>query len=253
VLDETGHALVEQYSALASGAAWNFWRKAPIADLEELKAIASLALCQAAERYPEYCAEHGYDPATPDYIVAFLVRRIRGSLIDYARTQDHVTRSQRKVLKAIEAAELAGASTAELAGVAGVTEAEVLAARAAAAAKPVSMDQSPSSSGDPDWALDVIADPAADTEAAASVRAMLGATARAFAGLPPVQQVIIVRRYMHDDALEDIARDLGLTSWQAGQLHQGAVLALHDGMLAEAEAAGGCDCERGGSCACSAP
>jgi DNA-directed RNA polymerase specialized sigma subunit len=252
VLDEAGRLMVAQYAALARSAAWNFWRRTPTTtDLDELKGIAYLALCQAAERYPEYCAEHGYDPATPDYVVAFLIRRVRGALLDWARSEDHVSRGQRKTLKAIEKADLAGASTAELARLAGVSEAGVLAAQAAAVAKPVSIDQAPD--GDPDWVLAVLTDPAVGTESVAAVRGMLGATARVFAELPVQQQVIVVRHYLHDDALKDIARDLGITSDLAGELHQAAVLALHAAMLAEADG-GGCACgNETGSCACSAP
>ena len=59
MLDDAGRALVEEYDTIATGAAWHFWQKAPRADFEELRGIARLALVEAVERYPRYCAERG--------------------------------------------------------------------------------------------------------------------------------------------------------------------------------------------------
>jgi RNA polymerase sigma factor (sigma-70 family) len=248
VLDDAGRALVEEYSTLAASIAWAYWRRAPRADVEELRAIALAALVQAADRFPDYQREHGYPLDDHRYLVAFLTRRMRGAILDHARAQDHVSRTQRRMLKALEDVAVPGAGPAELAEAAGLPEDEVRAALAAQAAKPVYLDDLPDST---DWPGGLnVPDPAADVEGVASVRAMLGAAARAFAGLPPVQQVVLVRVFMHGQDLGDVAGALGISRDRAGQLHEAAVITLHEGMLAVASE--GCACGRNGSCACGA-
>jgi RNA polymerase sigma factor (sigma-70 family) len=249
VLDERGKSLVEEYASVARSIAWEYWRRAPKADVEELQAIALAALVQAADRFPEYQREHGYPLDDHRYLIAFLTRRMRGAILDYARAQDHVTRSQRQLLKSVEAHRLAGASTPELAAAAGVTEREVTEAVAAGAAKPAYLEDA--------LAMEPgglnVPDPAADVESIVAVRAVLGAVARAVRGLPLEQQVIIVRCYVFGDDLQDIAAALGVTRDRAGQLHESAVLAIHTDMLSEAEAADGCACGcLNGTCGCSA-
>ena len=250
VLDEAGRAQAEEYDTIATAAAWHFWQKAPRADFDELKGIARLALVEAVARYPHYCADRGYDPDS-SYIIGYLSQRVNGAILDFARSADWLTRSQRRKYKALEAAELElppGASLAELAAAAGLTEAEARDVRAAGQSKPLYLDEAADNgTGGPGS----IRDPAADVEPIVAVRGILGAAARAYRELPPEQQVIIVSRYLHGRELEDIAGVLGITGDEAGRLHQAAVIAVHEAMLAEASE--GCACGRGnGSCACSA-
>jgi RNA polymerase sigma factor for flagellar operon FliA len=176
---------------------------------------------------------------------------MRGSILDWARSQDWVSRSQRQVLKALEHAARPGASVAELAQAAGLPEDEARAALAAQASRPLYLDDALDSAY---WPGGIhVPDPAADVESIVAVRAVLGAVARAVRGLPLEQQVIIVRCYVFGDDLRDIAAALGVTRDRAGQLHESAVLAIHTAMLSEAEAADGCACGcLNGTCGCSA-
>jgi len=250
VLDEAGRAQAEEYDTIATAAAWRFWQKAPRADFDELKGIARLALVEAVARYPHYCADRGYDPDS-SYIIGYLSQRVNGAILDFARSADWLTRSQRRKYKALEAAELElppGASLAELAAAAGLTEAEARDVRAAGQSKPLYLDEAADNgTGGPGS----IRDPAADVEPIVAVRGILGAAARTVLALPREQQVIIISRYLHGRELEDIAGVLGITGDEAGQLHEAAVIAVHEEMLAEASE--GCACGRGnGSCRCSA-
>jgi RNA polymerase sigma factor (sigma-70 family) len=248
VLDEAGHRMVIEHENLARSAAYGFWRKAPRADLDELRSIAYLGLVEAAERYPRYVEEHGYDPADGRFVVAYLSRRVHGSILDWARAQDWLTRSQRTILKIIEDVARPGASDAELAQASGIAEEKVRAAQAAAASKPLSFGML---DGEAEWAPSSLPDPAADVESAAWVRAMLASVARTFAALATPQQCLVLRVYMHGQALAEAAEALGISKEEAGELHASAVLAVHDSMLAVA--AEGCPCGRdGGSCGCSA-
>jgi hypothetical protein len=99
-----------------------------------------LGLCQAAERFSAYQAEHGYELEDHRYLVAFISRRVNGAILDWARSRDYLSRAQRHRLKAIEEWAPAGASTAEQTEVAGLTEAEVRNALALEAARPVCLE-----------------------------------------------------------------------------------------------------------------
>jgi len=233
VLDDAGRALVEQYADVAGAAAWKFCRRASRADLAEVQAVARLGLCQAVERFPAYQAEHGYDLDDYRYLVAFLSRRVNGAILDWARSQDWCTRSQRGRLKLLEQSAPDGASTAEQAQASGLTQAEVIDARVADAARPVSLDAQPGWTEDGPWS-GLAADPAADVESQAAADGILGAAERAARTLTWEQQVILDYRYYRGLPLADVAGALGLEREHATRLHESAILRVHAAMLAEA-------------------
>jgi RNA polymerase sigma factor for flagellar operon FliA len=253
MLDEAGRRLVEEHHAAATSAAWRYWQKAPKADLAELRGIARLALVEAAERYPRYCAEHGYDPACPDYIAAYLGRRVQGALLDHSRSVDWMTRSQRQRYKRLEAAQLEmppGAGLAELAAAAGLTEAEAREVLAAGEARPASFHEAATAEEDGTGGAGGVQDPAADVEGAVAVRAILGTATRALRELSRRQQVIIGLRYVANLDPPAIAAVLGVSADEVGELHDIAILTLHEAMINVAEEEG-CGCD-GGSCGCGA-
>ena len=244
MLDDAGRALAERHVNVAAGAAWRFWRKAPRADADELRAIAYFALVQAVARFPDYQREHGYALDDHRYLVAFIDRRVTGALLDWARGEDWVTRAQRQVVKTVEAVAWPGATLAELAGAAGLPEAEVRGAMAAAESKPAYLDQALGES-----LAAGIADPAEDVDSRAVVRSVLAAAVRVIGALPWQQQTILAWHYLHGRSVKDYAAAAGISEEQAASLHQAAILEVHAAMLAEA-ADDGCACGRRGSCAC---
>jgi RNA polymerase sigma factor (sigma-70 family) len=236
VLDDAGRAMVEKYTDVAEAAAWRFCGRATRAELDEVKAIAYLGLCQAAERFPAYQAEHGYALDDRRYLVAFLSRRVNGAILDWARSRDWVTRTQRKRLKLIDECAPDGASIAEQAQAAGLTEDEVRDALAAKAASPMYLDAFQGTGpdqGEPGWP-DRLADPAADVESQAAARGILGAALRAARALPVEQQALLMYRYHRGLPPEDTAEALGVTPDRLRRLHEAAVLRVHDAMLAAA-------------------
>jgi DNA-directed RNA polymerase specialized sigma subunit len=248
VLDDAGRALAEAHVNVATGAAWRFWRKAPRADADELRAIAYFALCQAVARFPDYQREHGYPLDDHRYLVAFIDRRVTGALLDWARGEDWVTRSQRTKAKIIEAAAENGADgTAQLAEASGLTEDEVRQVQAAQAASPICLDGDYGSSGGSGWA-ESLPDQSAEVESQAVVSSVLAAALRVIRGLPWQQQALLAWHYIEGGTLRAYAEAAGITPAQAVSLHHSAVLEVHDAMLAEA--AEGCGCGRQGSCAC---
>ncbi len=251
--------MVEEYRSLARGAAWSYWRRAPRADFDEVQAVALAGLCQAAERFPAYNAEHGYDPGDRRYLVAFLNRRVHGAILDWARSQDWVTRAQRRTVKLLEAAaEDAGpaASAAELAAAAGLAEDEARDALAAQAAGPVHLD--PLLLDDDVGRLrDQVGnihlrDQAGDVESTVVVGSILAAVTEVISGLPWEQLGLVFSVYLHGWSLKQYAEAAGLSKDEAHALHKSTVITVHDVMLA-AVSEGGCGCgRRQGSCGCSA-
>jgi RNA polymerase sigma factor (sigma-70 family) len=234
-LDDAGRRLVEKYVNIAEGAAWTFWKRAPRAELDEVRAIAYAGLCQGVARFPDYQAEHGYALDDHRYLVAFLNLRVRGAIGDWARSQDWVTRSQRNRLKAIDAACPQGGTTAELAAAAGLTEEQVLDAQQAVAASPVAIDGSRDADAtELDGWKGGIADPAADVEGQVVVGGILGAALRAVRSLPGEQQLVLAMRYFHGLPLADVAEAFGITAGQVRELHEDAILRVHEAMLAAA-------------------
>ena len=206
----------------ARGEAWKVWQRAPHAlELDELHAIALTGLAQAAARWQTYCAQTQRDPHAYEYLPAYMLARMRGAMLDNLRAQDWVTRSDRTRAKAIrEAGQDRGASEAELAAATGMTVAEVRAAVAAVAARPVSIDAEPH---------DVPAE--ADVESQAVVSEVLGAVTAVTGKLPPQTQVLMALRYYAGRSISEAAAVLGLDPAEAARRHTDAILKVHDEML----------------------
>ena len=250
--------MVEEYRSLARGAAWSYWRRAPRADFDEVQAVALAGLCQAAERFPAYNAEHGYDPGDRRYLVAFLNRRVHGAILDWARSQDWVTRAQRRTIKILEAAAedaWPGASAAEVAAAAGLAEDEALAALAAQAAGPMRLDDiapggEVAENRTASW-TGSLADASGDVESKVVVGSILAAVAEVIMGLPWQQLGLLVSIYVEGRPLREYAEAAGIEPDQARRLHESVVLEIHDVMLSAASERG-CGCGRRGSCGCTA-
>jgi DNA-directed RNA polymerase specialized sigma subunit len=256
VLDDAGRALAERYINVASGAAWKYWRRAPRADVDELRAVANAALCQALERFPDYQREHGYALDDHRYLVAFIDRRVQGALLDWGRAQDWLTRSQRAKAKLLQDAELQGAaSIAEAAEAAGLTEAEAHEVLAAKASAPVHLEgerrQVTGLGPDTSW-VDSIPDPDPTPESAVEVAGIMSAALGAIRGMSWPQQAILAWHYLRDGSLRDYAKAVGISEHEAAALHQSAILAVHEAMLGEAVEEAACPCGRNGSCRCCA-
>lgn len=149
------------------------------------------------------------------------LRRMRGAMLDYLRSQDWVTRSARTKAKALrEAGQDRGLSEAELARAAGMTVAEVRDTLAAVAARPVSIDAEPHDVAGAD-----------DVEGSAVVSEVLAAVMGVIDRLGETARLVLVLRYYHDMTVQDLAAALGVTEDEAVRLHQRAVLEIHSAMM----------------------
>lgn len=214
--------LVTEIVPSARSEAYRVWQKAPHAlEMDELEALALSGLAAAAARWPAYCAKHGHDPSRFEYFYAYALRRMRGSMLDYLRSQDWVTRSARTKAKVLrEAGSDRGLSDAELAAATGMGIDEVRATAAAVSARPVSIDAEPYDVAGQD-----------DVEGQAVVSEVLAALSAVVVELPETARTVLVLRYYHSMTVPELAPYVGVSVDEAAKLHQGAILAIHQAML----------------------
>lgn len=206
----------------ARAEAYKVWQRAPHAlEMDELESLALFGLAAAGARWPAYCAEHGHDPTRFEYFTAYALRRMRGSMLDWLRSKDWMTRSGRTKAKALRlAGQDRGLSDAELAAATGMTIEEVRETNAASSARPVSMDAEPHEVSAPD-----------DVEGQAVVSEVLSAMNGVIARLGDPSRTILVLRYYHGMSVPELASVIGVTVDEAARLHQESILEIHSAML----------------------
>lgn len=219
-------ALIHQYMGLTQSLARQVWRTAPHAlELDELCGIAYLGLVGAAKRWHPYCAENDFSPEALQFFKPFVVRRVRGALIDAIRASDWATRSLRTRAKALQAAgQEKGASEREMAERTGMTIAEVRHTIRGMAQRPVSLEAEE-------------LDPQANgtVESSAFAQDVLSTVVARIRDLEPDQQVVLVLHYFKGLQLQEVARAMGISESRASQLHAKAVLAVHAHMVTAAQ------------------
>lgn len=214
--------LVTEIVPTARSEAYRVWQRAPHAlEMDELEALALSGLAAAAARWVTYCAKHDHDPSRFEYFYAYCLRRMRGSMLDYLRSQDWVTRSARTKAKALrEAGQDRGLSDAELARITGMGIDEVRATNAAVSARPVSIDAEPYDVAGQD-----------DVEGQAVVSEVLAALSAVVVRLSEPARVVLVLHYYHSMTVPELAPYAGVSVDEAVRLHQGAIFEIHRAML----------------------
>ncbi len=214
-------ALIEQYMGLAQSLAQQVWRTAPHAlELDELIGIAHLGLVMAARRWEPYCEENDYSPDALQYFKTFMVRRVRGALIDAIRANDWATRSLRTRAKALQAAgQDKGVPEKELAERSGMSVQEVRDTIRGMARRPVSLEGEE---------LDPVA--GRDVETDAFTAGVLGTVVTTIRDLEPEQQIVLTLHYYQGLQLQEVAKAMGISESRASQLHATAVLTVLDEM-----------------------
>lgn len=198
------------------------WQRAPhVLELGEMESQAGLGLAQAAARWTAYCSEKSHDPWAFEFFRAYCLRRIRGSMLDYMRSRDWVTRADRARVKQVAAVLLQGGlmSEEETAVAAGISVGEMRAALAAAAARPVSMDAEPCEVGDE-----------TDVESSALVSAALAAALARVMALPAWERELVVLRFWHGLPVQEAALVAGVDEDDAAQSVTEAALAVREAL-----------------------
>jgi RNA polymerase sigma factor for flagellar operon FliA len=202
--------------------AWKVYQRAPHAlELDELTALGLLGLAQAVNKWPAYCKKNGYSPAATEFLIAYILRRVKGAMLDALRSQDWVTRSVRTRAKVLrDSGQDLGLDEAELARRAGLTVEEVRGTVAAVAARPVSLDAEPH---------DVAAQDG--TESQAVVSSVLEQAAGVVAACPPAAQAVVVLRYYYGKSPAEAAEIAGIPEEEAVRILRETVLAVHSAMV----------------------
>jgi len=202
--------------------AWKVYQRAPHAlELDELFSLGLLGMTQAVYKWPEYCWRRGFDPNATQYLIAYILRRVRGAMLDALRGQDWMTRSARTRAKRIrDAGQDMGLREEELAARSGLSVTEVRETIAAAAARPVSLDAEPH---------DVAAQDG--TESSVVVSSILRAASVALRVFPPQTQAVVALKYFYGLDLEAIADVLAIDEEEAADMAGAAITAMHAAMV----------------------
>lgn len=222
--------LIETHLGLAQSLAQQVWRSAPHAlELDEMRAIANFGLVDAADRWLPYCEKRDFDPNRLEYFKPFVVRRVRGALIDAIRASDWATRSLRTRAKQLQDASSGKVlSYSELARRTGMTEAEVRSTERGMSRRPVSLEAEELELGSEQ-----------DVESSVFTQMMLTRVVSTIQRLDADQQVVLALHYFHGMQLQAVAAEMGVSESKASQLHASAVLAVHREMLLAAKQAEG--------------
>jgi RNA polymerase sigma factor for flagellar operon FliA len=214
--------LVAEIMPQARAEAYKVWQRAPHAlEMDELHSLALSGLAHAAARWQTFCAEKDHSPRAYEYFGAYAMARMRGAMLDWLRSQDWVTRSDRTRAKALrEAGQDQGATEGELATATGMSVTQVRDTIAAVSARPVSLEAESYDVADP-----------GDVESQAVVSQVLGAVSAVSGALSAEAQVLLALRYYAGRSLAEAGAALGLEPGQAARLHTEAILKIHDSML----------------------
>jgi RNA polymerase sigma factor for flagellar operon FliA len=225
-MDPDVEALVFEHLELAQSLARQVYRTAPHAlDLDDLRGIASLGLVWCAQRWKPYCAEKGHSPERLEYFRPFVVRRVRGALIDASRSADWATRSLRYRAKALQAAgQERGLSDVELAERSGMSVQEVRNTIRGMAQRPVSLE-----------AEELDPEAAGSVESSIFTGTVLSAVTAVVAGLGKEEQVVLALHYFDGLQLQQVAGAMGISESRVSELHANAVLSVHAAMLDTAQ------------------
>ncbi len=225
-MDADMEALVHQYLGLSQSLAQQVWRTAPHAlDVDEMRAIAHFGLVDAASRWKPYCEKNGHSPEALEFFKPYVVRRVRGALIDAIRSSDWATRSLRTRAKMLQdAGQDKGVPEKELAQRTGMTIKEVRSTIRGMAQRPVSLE---AEELDPESNRTV--------ESTAYTNHILTTVVDTVETLPDEEPVVLALHYFHGQQLQEVARTMGISESRASQLHAKAVLAVHAEMLTAAQ------------------
>lgn len=213
--------LNEQLIGQARALAWKHWHGAPyVLDFEELLSLAYKGLAEAQFKWPEYCSRRGFDPARTRFYKVYCMRRMEGSILDYKRSQDWVSRTVRSQARALRAAgQDQGLSELELAAGSGLTVRQVSDTLAAMSRRPVSFDPVEHDVAD-----------SADTESRTMVSDLLAEAVREMQGLSLEAQMVMALTFYHGLTLRQAAVALEMDLGEVTGLQQQSVLAVHQAL-----------------------
>jgi len=231
--------LVLKHIGLCNSIALKRYKTAPHAlDLEELKSIAYIGLMEAAQRWPTYCDERGFDDQAIQFFTTYASRRCFGAIEDHIRTVDWATRSLREKAKKLrEVGADEGLSRQELSDRSGMALDEIHKTIAGMSRAPISLESLDPSKLDADTKTAHRPELTAQVniEADVATRELLDSFGDAVLDLDPEAQVVVALHYYRGLELKKIAALLDISEAVTSQIHTRAVLALLDSLKEAAQ------------------
>lgn len=211
--------LIEDHLWLADQLAAHMWRRfPPYVDRAELRAAALLGLTEAARRF---------DPTVGTSFASYASSRVRGEILQVARSADLAPRRLRREIRVItEVNERLGhalgrpPTVEELAGSAGM-ETRIVRERLSDQARTTvtSLDVEGATHA-------MAAKDSSDPLEALTTREMQGTIRQAVEGLPEPLRTIIVRTHWNEERLIDVAADMGVSFQRVAQYKAEALCAI---------------------------
>jgi len=220
-LNEYQTHLVVTHRIMAVTVAEEFWRRSnDTLDRKETISIAYQGLVTAALRFDP----NWRPPDDPNYqpflaFGSFAKLRIKGAILDWQRSQDHVPRRQRQTYKKLQAlGHGTGRSPEELSDLTGLPVDKIRAIVFAVEAGAVSLDDTFESKEGESFEY---------VESSVVSSTIQRETARAVGSFPAIQRTIIVMRYYLGVDFNAIAVETGLTVSTVRVLHDECMLVLN--------------------------
>lgn len=211
--------LVEDHLWLADQLAAHMWRRfPPHVDRAELRAAALLGLTEAARRF---------DPTVGTSFASYASSRVRGEILQVARSADLAPRRLRREIRVItEAGERLGhvlgrpPSVEELASSIGM-EVDLVRERLADQARTSIASLDVEGATQP-----MAARESSDPLDALTTREMHGTIRQAVEGLPEPLRTVIIRTHWNEERLIDVAADMGVSFQRVAQYKVEAFCAI---------------------------
>lgn len=230
--------LILNHLDLAKKIAISEWSTATHAlEKDEMLSLANYGLVDAAQRWAAYCEKKNFDPSAVQYFQVFARLRIRGTIRDKIRKDDHATRTLRSKSKKLkDAGQDEGLSHKELSAKTGMTESEIRKVNARIAARPFSLDSYVNPYGEGTTTTDI--KDLTDTEGSAFSQEMMDTFVTTFDQLDENVKVILALHYYAGMDFRKIAEELSLPETKVSQLHCIGVLAVKDALATAAQERG---------------
>jgi RNA polymerase sigma factor FliA len=219
--------LMDQLIPQARAVAWKHWHTAPyVLEFDEMVSLAYKGLAEARNRWGAYCEKNSFDPGRTRYFAVYALRRMNGSILDYMRSQDWVSRNVRNNARMLrDAGQDLGRTQAEMAAASGLTRQEVSETLAAMARRPVQFDP-----------VDHDVRDDADTESRVVTGDLLDTAVAALEGQPMGVQFAVVLTFYCGLSIRQAAAVMGTDPPETAAMRQQGALAVHAALV---RAAGG--------------
>ena len=206
----------------------------PNVELDDLMSAGIIGLIQAVERY---------DPAKNTKFITYATFRIKGAVLSELRSQDFLSRSNRKKIRELEKAYLKlehklgrDVENKEVAEELGLSLDQFYQIKKMSGISFISFEDLGYSSNEAkiDFMSCLVNNDSEDALTLARIKEIRGAIAIAIEQLPKKEKLVISLYYLEELTMKEIAKVLDITESRVSQLHSSAIIHLRE-MLRKSE------------------